>query len=42
MLSWTDVLQQTILWLTELGKKKSQGNFIKDMLFIYSESYIDR
>lgn len=23
-------------------KKKSQGDFIKDMLFIYSESCIDR
>lgn len=23
-------------------KKKSQGDFIKDTLFIYSESYIDR
>lgn len=27
---------------TEKKKKKSQGDFIKDMLFIYSESCIDR
>lgn len=29
-------------WTEKKKKKKSQGDFIKDMLFIYSESCIDR
>ena len=32
----------TVYDLTGKKKKKSQGDFIKDMLFIYSASCIDR